>query len=201
MNYTLIKNEGRDFMYQTTDFRKGLKIELDGRPYIIVISNHVNPGKGSAFVRTKLKNLETGQVIERTFKAGVDTVGVPDMEEKTMEFMYSGQGVYNFMDQDTFESIELTEDQVDDYKYYLQEGIKIQILYYNGKPISLEIPNFVELQVTETDPGLKGDTASGGMKKATMNTGLQINVPLFIKEGEVLKIDTRTGEYVERVKS
>jgi len=123
------------------------------------------------------------------------------MEEKTMEFMYSGQGVYNFMDQDTFESIELTEDQVDDYKYYLQEGIKIQILYYNGKPISLEIPNFVELQVTETDPGLKGDTASGGMKKATMNTGLQINVPLFIKEGEVLKIDTRTGEYVERVKS
>lgn len=187
-------------MYQTTDFRKGLKIEIEGKPYIIVEFQHVNPGKGSAFVRTKLRNLETGQVLERTFKAGVDTVQRPDMEEKEMEYMYNDPDGYNFMDQKTYESIHLTHDQVGDAKNYLQEGIKIFILYYNERPISLDLPNFVSLRVQETDPGLKGDTASGGMKKAIMETGLQVNVPLFVTEGELLKIDTRSGEYVERVK-
>lgn len=188
-------------MYQTSDFRKGLKIEVDGKPYVIILSQFVNPGKGSAFVRTRIKNLETGQMIERTFKAGVETVGKPDMEEREMEYMYADLEGFHFMDQGTYESIFLNEDQVGENKFYLQEGIKISILYYNSRPISLELPNFVELSVTQTDPGLKGDTASGGMKKATMNTGLQINVPLFIKEGEMLRIDTRTGDYVERVKS
>lgn len=187
-------------MYQTTDFRKGLKVECDGKPFIIVESQHVNPGKGSAFVRTRLKNLETGQVIERTFKAGVDTLGIPDMEEKEMEYMYSDQDGYNFMDQGTYESIHLTNDQVGDSKNYLQEGIRLFVLYWNGRPISIELPNFVALKVKQTDPGLKGDTATGGMKKAIMETGLQVNVPLFIKEEELLKIDTRTGEYMERVK-
>ncbi|MBP9673959.1 MAG: elongation factor P [Bacteriovoracaceae bacterium] len=187
-------------MYKTTDFRKGLKIEIEGKPYLIVESVHVNPGKGSAFVKTRLKNLETNLVIERTFKAGVDTVGVPDLEQKEMEFMYTDRDGFHFMDQETYESIQLSEEQVGDSKYYLQEGIKIIILYFNGKPISLELPNFVELAVAETDPGLKGDTATGGMKKAVMTTGLRINVPLFIKEGEVLRIDTRSDEYMERVK-
>ena len=187
-------------MYQTTDFKNGLKIELDGKPYVIVNYQHVNPGKGSAFVRTKLKNLVTGQVLEKTFKAGVDTAGKPDLEEREMEYMYSDQEGYNFMDQKTYETIHLNHDQVGDAKNYLQEGIKLDILYYNERPISLNLPNFVNLRVQSTDPGLKGDTASGGMKKAIMETGLQVNVPLFIKENELLKIDTRNGEYVERIK-
>ncbi len=187
-------------MYQTTDFRNGLKIEIEGRPYIIVSFQHVNPGKGSAFVRTKLKNLETGQVLEKTYKSGVDSFKVPDMDEREMEFMYSDHEGFHFMDQSSYESIYLREEQVGDYKNYLKEGIRIKILYFNERPISLDLPNFVVLEVTETDPGLKGDTASGGMKKAIMDTGLQINVPLFIKIGETLKIDTRNREYVERVK-
>jgi elongation factor P len=187
-------------MYQTTDFRKGLKIEIDGKPYIMVESTHVNPGKGSAFVKTRLKNLETGQILERTFKAGVDTVKKPDLEEREMSYMYEDQDGFNFMDQNTYESIHLTYDQVGDSKGYLQEGIVLKVLYYNARPISLELPNFVELKVEETDPGLKGDTAAGGKKKAIMNTGLQVNVPLFIEQGELLKIDTRNGEFVERVK-
>jgi elongation factor P len=187
-------------MYQTTDFRKGLNIEVDQKPYVIVNFQHVNPGKGSAFVRTKLKNLETGQVIERTFKAGVDTVETPDIEQKEMTYMYEDQDGFNFMEQNTYEQIHLTKEQVGDSKDYFQENIKLSIVYYKSKPISVELPNFVNLRVKETDPGLKGDTASGGSKRAIMETGLQISVPLFVKEGEVLKIDTRTGDYIERVK-
>jgi elongation factor P len=187
-------------MYQTTDFKKGLKIEIEGKPYLIVEFQHVNPGKGSAFVRTRLKNLETNQVIERTFKAGVETADRPDIEEREMEFNYSDMEGFNFMEQSTFEMIHLSKEQVGDDKNYLQEGIKVFVLYFNGRPIAIELPNFVNLKVTSTDPGLKGDTASGGSKKAILETGLQVNVPLFIKEGEVLKIDTRTGEYMERAK-
>ena len=187
--------------YQTTDIRNNLKIAIDGKPYIVVNFQHVNPGKGSAFVKTKLKNLETGQVLERTFKSGVDTVDKPDMEEREMEFTYADMDGYNFMDTKTFESVHLNHDNVGDAKYYLQDGIKVEILYFNARPISIELPNFVNLAVTETDPGLKGDTAAGGTKKAIMETGLQVNVPLFINEGEVLKIDTRSGDYVERAKS
>tara|TARA_Y100000768_G_scaffold388963_1_gene389355 strand:- start:13177 stop:13746 length:570 start_codon:yes stop_codon:yes gene_type:complete len=187
--------------YQTTDIRNNLKIAIEGKPYIVVYFQHVNPGKGSAFVKTKLKNLETGQVLERTFKSGVDTVDKPDMEEREMEYTYSDMDGYNFMDTKTFESVHLSHDNVGDAKYYLQEAIKVEILYFNARPISIELPNFVNLAVTETDPGLKGDTAAGGTKKAIMETGLQVNVPLFIEIGEVLKIDTRTGDYVERAKS
>ncbi|MBC77388.1 MAG: elongation factor P [Halobacteriovoraceae bacterium] len=187
--------------YQTTDFRNGLKIEIEGKPFIVVNFAHVNPGKGSAFVKAKIKNLETGQVLERTFKAGVDTVDVPNMDDREMEYTYSDMDGYNFMDTKTFESVHLSHDHVGDAKYYLQDGIKVAILYFNERPISIDLPNFVELVVKETDPGLKGDTAQGGTKKAIMDTGLQVSVPLFIEEGEKLKIDTRTGEYVERVKS
>lgn len=188
-------------MFQTTDLKKNLKIELEDKPWVILKADHTNPGKGSAFVKCRLKNLETGQVIERTFKSGVTTnASKPDLDPKEVEYMYSDPDGFNFMDQDTFETIHISTEYVGDSKDFLQEGIKLSLLYYKGKPISIELPNFVSLAVTETDPGLKGDTASGGMKKAIMETGVQINVPLFIKEGEVLKIDTRTGEYVERVK-
>lgn len=187
--------------YQTTDFRNGLKIEIEGKPYVVVSFAHTNPGKGSAFVKAKIKNLETGQVLERTLKSGVDTVDKPDMQEKEMEYTYGDMDGYNFMDQETYESIHLNHDQVGDAKNYLQESIRVFILYFNDKPISIELPNFVDLKVTETDPGLKGDTAAGGNKKAIMETGLQVSVPLFIAVGESLKIDTRTGDYVERSKS
>ena len=187
-------------MLQTTDFRKNLKLELEGKVYVIVDFQHVNPGKGSAFVRTKLKNLETGQVLEKTFKAGVDTADKPNLEEKEVEYMYSDAEGFYFMDQSNYETIQLNRDYVGDAKDYLQEQMHLSVLYHNDKPISIDLPNFVELKVAQTDPGLKGDTASGGMKKAIMETGLQVNVPLFIKEDEKLKIDTRSGEYVERVK-
>ena len=188
-------------MFQTTDLKKNVKIELEGKVFVIIKSDHTNPGKGSAFVKCRLKNLETGHVIERTFKSGVSTGATkPDLDPREVEYMYSDPEGFYFMDQDNFETISVPTDQVGEYQYYLQEGIKLSLLYYKGMPISIDLPNFVELVVTETDPGLKGDTASGGMKKAIMETGLQINIPLFVKEGEKLRIDTRTGEYVERVK-
>lgn len=187
-------------MYQTTDFRKGLKIEIEGKVYLMLESQHVNPGKGSAFVRTRLKNLETGQVIEKTFKAGVDTADAPDIEEREMGFMYHDMEGWHFMDQENYETITLSEEALGEPKFYLIEGSKVHVIFHKGRAISIDIPNFVNLKVIQTDPGLKGDTATGGSKKALMETKLQVNVPLFIKEGEVLKIDTRTGEYVERVK-
>ncbi|MDD0854595.1 elongation factor P [Halobacteriovorax sp. GB3] len=188
--------------FQTTDFRKGLKVEVDDKPYLIVKCDFTNPGKGSAFYKVKLKNLENGNVLERTYKSGVSTgVMKPDLDEKEVEYMYGDTDGFNFMDQSTYETIHVTTEQCGDAVNYLQEGIKLYVLYYKGNPISIELPNFVELKVTQTDPGLKGDTAQGGLKKAIMETGLQVNVPLFINEGELLKIDTRTGEYVERVKS
>ncbi len=188
-------------MYQTTDLKKGLKIEMDGKVYVILKSDHTNPGKGSAFVKCRIKNLETNAVIERTFKSGVSTnLTRPDLQEREVEYMYSDPDGFNFMDQDDYETIHVSTEQVGESKNFLQEGIKLVVLFWKGRSISIDLPNFVELKVTETDPGLKGDTASGGLKKAVMETGLQINVPLFIKTDEVLKIDTRTSEYVERVK-
>ena len=188
-------------MFSTTDLKKGLKLEIDKKVFVILKSDHVNPGKGSAFVKTRLKNLETGAVIEKTFKSGVSTGAIaPDLEEKEMEYLYDDMEGFNFMDQESYETIHVTKDQVSESKDFLREGVRCTILYYNKKPISIEFPNFVNLRVRETDPGLKGDTASGGLKKAIMETGLQLNVPLFIKQDEVLKVDTRTRDYVERVK-
>jgi len=187
---------------QTTDFRKGLKVEMEGKPYLVVKSDFTNPGKGSAFYKVKLKNLENGNVIERTYKSGVSTgLLAPDLEEKDADFMYLDGDSFYFMDQTTYETLQVHEDYIDDERNYLQEGIKVKLIYYKGRPISIDLPNFVELKISETDPGLKGDTATGGLKKAKVETGAQINVPLFIKEGETIRIDTRTGEYVERVKS
>ncbi len=187
-------------MFDTTELKKNLKVEFEGKLFVVIKSDFTNPGKGSAFVTVKMRNMETGQVIERTFKSGVKTgVTRPNFEEREMEFMYEDADGLNFLDQRNYESINIPIDQVGDAKDYIIEGTKVSILYHNDKAIDINLPNFVELVVSETDPGLKGDTASGGTKKAVMQTGLQVNVPLFIKEGEILKIDTRTGEYVERV--
>ena len=186
-------------MYQTTDFKKGLKIELDGKLYSIVESNFVNPGKGSAFYKVKMKNLETGQVLERTYKSGVDTgVGIPDVEEIEMEYLYDDPEGFNFMNQTTYETVHLNTAQVGDSKNYLQEGIKLNVLYHNRRPISIEFPNFVSLKVVETDPGLKGDTAQGGSKKAIMDTGLQINVPLFINQSP-FKVLSNSSQSISEV--
>ncbi len=185
---------------QTTELKKGAKVEVDGKPFVITKSDFTNPGKGSAFVKVKLKNLETGAVIERTYKSGVSTGVIrPDLEEREVEYMYADQDGFNFMDQSNYETIHITNERIGDDKDWLQEGIKLKVLYFKSNPISIELPNFVALKITQTDPGLKGDTAQGGTKKATLETGAQVNVPLFIKEGEVIKIDTRTGDYIERV--
>lgn len=189
-------------MIDTTDMKKGVKLELEGKVFVIVKSDHTNPGKGSAFIKTKLKNLKTGAVLERTFKTGVATgATIPDLTERQVEFMYLDKESFYFLDQNNFETIQVSTESIGNSQNFLQEGIKLTLLFYKNAPISIELPTFVNLRVEETDPGLKGDTASGGQKKALMNTGARINIPLFIKKGELLKIDTRTGEYVERVKN
>ncbi|MBF0495075.1 MAG: elongation factor P [Deltaproteobacteria bacterium] len=186
-------------MYQTSEFRKGLKIEVDGKPYVIVDFLHVKPGKGGAFIRTKLKNLLTGQVIEPTFRSG-EKVGKPDVEEKEMQYLYKEGDHYCFMDNSTYEQVEIPESAVGDAKGFMLENVDVQVLCYNQQPVGVVLPFFVELAVAETEPGVKGDTASGGSKPAKLETGAVIQVPLFINEGDRLKVDTRTGDYIERAK-
>ncbi len=185
-------------MIATSEFRKGLKIELEGEPFVIVDFQHVKPGKGNAFVRTKLRSLVTGNVLDRTFRSG-EKVDSPDLEERGMQFMYVQGNDYAFMDSKTYEQITLDRDHLGDGADYLQENCSVRVLYHNGRPIGVDVPTFVELEVARTEPGVKGDTATGATKAATLETGKVVQVPLFINEGDVLKIDTRTGEYVERV--
>lgn len=186
-------------MYSTNEFRKGLKIEHQGKPWVIVDHQHVSPGKGSAFVRTKLKNLETGQVVEVTYKSG-DKVGVPDLEHREMQYLYNDGETFTFMDNNTYDQVTLTSDELGDAKSYIVENSVVKVTFYEGRAVSVEIDNFVELEVTETQPNIKGDTSGGGGKPATLQTGLVVTVPFHISEGDVLKIDTRTATYVEKVK-
>jgi elongation factor P len=186
-------------MYSTPDFRKGLKIELNGEPFAIVEFQHVKPGKGGAFVRTTLKSLVSGNVIDRTFRSG-EKVDKPDLEEKEMQYLYESEGEFHFMDSETYEQSFLTADQLGDARNYLQENVTVTVLFHNGKPIGVDVPIFVELTVTAAEPGIKGDTAGGATKPATLETGMTVQVPLFVNEGDVLKIDTRTGKYIERVR-
>ena len=182
----------------TSEFRNGLKIELDGEPFIMVEFQHVKPGKGGAFVRTKLKNLKTGSVLEKTFRSG-EKVGVPDVEEKEMQYLYKDKDQYVFMDNTTFEQVTLSKDHLGGSENYLQENINVTLLYHNKQPIGITLPIFVQLKIAKTSPGIKGDTVGGGNKPATLETGAVIQVPLFLNEGDTVKIDTRTGSYVERV--
>ncbi len=186
-------------MISTQQFRKGAKIEHDGKPYVMVDFQHVNPGKGSAFCRTKLKNLETGQVLEVTYKSG-DMVPVPDLEFKEMQYLYNDGDNYFFMDTKTYDQTQLTEKEVADQKFYIIENSMVRVTYFQGRAVALEVDNFVELEVTETQPNIKGDTSGGGGKPATMSTGLTITVPFHINVGDKLKIDTRSDKYVEKVK-
>jgi elongation factor P len=183
----------------TSEFRKGLKIELEGEPYIIVDFQHVKPGKGGAFVRTKLKSLVTGNVIDRTFRSG-EKVDTPDLEEKTMQYLYREGDAYHFMDTESYEQLVLTGNQLGNDSKFLQENVEIKIVLHNGKPIGVELPTFVELKIVQTDPGLRGDTATGATKPATLETGAVIQVPLFLNEGDAIKVNTETGAYIERVK-
>lgn len=184
-------------MYDTSQFRKGLKIELENQPYIIVDSQFVSPGKGSAFVRTKLKNLLTNNTVEKTFKSG-EKVAIPDLVEKKMQYMYSDSEGYHVMDLDTYDQISLTENQVGDRKNYMQEGINLSVMFFNGNAIAVDTPNFVVLKIVETEPGIRGDTASGGSKPAKLETGAVVQVPFHLSEGDKIKVDTRDNSYVER---
>jgi len=184
-------------MYSTADFRRGLKIEIDGKPLIIVDFQHVKPGKGGAFVRTRLKNLETGQVLEQTFRSGAK-VGRPDLEQKFMQYLYQEGEQYVFMDTQNYDQVFIQGEYLSDAIPFLQPNIELQVLYFKGRPIGVEMPTFVILTVTRCEPGVRGDTATGANKAATLETGHVVQVPLFIEEGQKLKIDTRTGEYMER---
>ncbi|QSQ23867.1 elongation factor P [Pyxidicoccus parkwayensis] len=183
----------------TSEFRNGLKIEIDGEPFVIEYFQHVKPGKGSAFVRTKIRSLLSGRVLEPTLKSG-DKVGLPDIEEKDMQFLYVQGDEYYFMDNRNYEQTFLSEKVLGEAKNFLKENITVSVLYWNGKAISVNLPNSVDLKVIKCDPGVRGDTVSGALKPATLETGFTVNVPLFINEGDVLKIDTREGgKYLTRV--
>ena len=182
----------------TSEFRKGLKIEIDGEPFEIVEFQHVKPGKGSAFVRTSIRSLISGRVLQPTFKSG-DKVGKPDIEEKEMQYLYKQGDDYYFMDKKTYDQTFLGEKVLGESKNYLKENIDASVLFYNGKAIGVTLPNSVDLKVTKCDPGVRGDTVSGATKPAILETGYSVNVPLFINEGDVLKIDTRNGQYLTRV--
>ena len=181
----------------TAEFRKGLKIVFDGEPYAIVDFQHVKPGKGGAFVRTKLKHLRLGTVIDNTFRSG-EKVELVDFEEKHMQFLYRDDR-YHLMDMETFDQVSLGPEEVGDARKYLKENMEVDVVYIGGAPAAIELPNFVELAITATDPGVRGDTAQGGTKPATLQTGAVVQVPLFLNEGDIVKIDTRTGEYLGRV--
>ncbi|MEC7526153.1 MAG: elongation factor P [Myxococcota bacterium] len=186
-------------MYDTSDIRKNLKIVIDGHPYTVVDHQFVKPGKGQAFTRTKLKNMITGAVLEKTFKSG-EKLEKADMEERQMQYLYPDADRWVFMDTTTYSQLHLGKDELGDTPDYLQDGMMVDVLFFADKPIGVTPPTFVELEVTETEPGFKGDTSSNITKPATVTTGKTINVPIFVNIGDVLKIDTRTGEYVERVK-
>lgn len=183
----------------TSEFKGGLKLMMDGDPYNILENEFVKPGKGQAFNRVKLRNLKTGRVIERTFKSG-ETMETADVVDTDMQYLYNDGEMWHFMVTETFEQYAADENAVGDAKKWLKEQDICQVTLYNGNPIGVAPPNFVELKIVETDPGVRGDTSGGGGKPATLETGAVVRVPLFIQTEEVIKVDTRTGEYVSRVK-
>ena len=184
-------------MFATNQFRKGLKVEIEGVPYEIVDFQHVSPGKGRAFTRTKLKNLLNQNILERTITSG-DKLDGANMEQKEMQFLYKDNDGYNFMNQANYDQVALSEEQLGQAKDFLQENLVIQVMYYNERPITVQLPTFVNLKVVTTDPAFRGDTVTGGSKPATLETGAVIQVPFHIKEGDVLKVDTRDYAYVEK---
>ncbi|WP_408006722.1 elongation factor P [Pseudalkalibacillus sp. A8] len=184
-------------MISVNDFKTGLTIEVDGGIWTVLDFQHVKPGKGAAFVRSKLRNLRTGAIQEKTFRGG-EKVAKAHIDNRRMQYLYSSGDVHTFMDNETYDQLELQTAQIEEELKYLLENMTVQVQMYQGETIGVELPNTVELEVTDTEPGIKGDTASGGTKPATLQTGLTVQVPFFINEGDVLIIDTRSGEYVSR---
>lgn len=185
-------------MVSTNDLRTGLTIEWDGQIWTVVDFQHVKPGKGAAFVRVKLRNIISGSTIENAFNAG-EKLARAQIDFRKMQYLYESDGQYFFMDQENYEQISLSPEALGDALKYLKENMEIGVQQYQGKVVGIEIPNFVELTVVETDPGLRGDTQSGGTKPAKLETGAVIQVPLFVQQGEKIRVDTRTNKYLERV--
>ena len=185
-------------MIETSDFKKGSKLQIDNYPYSVVDFQHVKPGKGQAFTRCKLRNLQTGQQLERTFKAG-ERFPEPNLEHKEMQYLYTDGEMLTFMDSVNYEQLTLNQKTIGEQVVFLKENMVVGVLFFDEKPITVELPNFVELAITYCEPGFKGDTATGASKPATLEGGHKVTVPLHLKEGDILKIDTRTGEYVEKV--
>ena len=185
-------------MYDTSDIRKGLKIMIDGAPYTIVEFQFVKPGKGAAFTRTKMKNLLSGAVLERNLRSG-DKLEPADVETKTMQYLYGDSDSFMFMDTSTYDQVNIPKATVGDSAKFMPENINVEVLFFNGRAVGVSLPNFIEQTVMEADPGFRGDTATGATKPAKISTGASIAVPLFISVGDIIKIDTRTGQYIERV--
>ncbi|KGF12581.1 MAG: elongation factor P [Negativicoccus massiliensis] len=184
-------------MISSNDFRPGVTIEIDNQVWQVVDFQHVKPGKGAAFVRAKIKNLQTGAVIERTFNAG-EKLPKAQVDRRPMQYLYADGDSFHFMDTETYDQVMLTKDQLTEALNFLKENMEITVLFFNGTIIGVELPNSVDLTVVETDPGIRGDTATGGTKPAKLETGYVVKVPMFINEGDVLRIDTRSGAYIER---
>jgi len=185
-------------MGDTSDIRNGLIFNVDGEYWSVQEFLHVKPGKGGAFVRTKIKNLLTGQVKDQTFRSG-EKINEVRVVRQPFQFLYAAGGIYHMMDKASYEQIEIQENMVEDVRLYLKENVDVSILMDGDKPLVVELPNFVEMQVTQSEPGIRGDTAQGASKPATLETGLVVQVPLFVNEGDVIRVDTRTGKYVTRV--
>ncbi len=184
-------------MISTNDFRTGVTVTIDGDAWQVVEFQHVKPGKGAAFVRAKMRNLCTGAVVERTFNAA-ERMPKAVVDRRAMQYLYQNGDLYVFMDNETYEQSELSKEQLGNAINFLKENMEAKIMVYETRILGVELPNTVELKVQETEPGIKGDTATGGSKNATLETGYVVKVPLFINEGDVLRIDTRSGEYIER---
>ncbi len=184
-------------MISVNDFKTGVTIEMDGQAYVVVDFQHVKPGKGAAFVRAKLKNVKTGGVVEKTFRAG-EKLPKAHLDRREMQYLYNDGEGYVFMDNENYEQITISADAMGDGVKWLLENMNIHVLFFQGNIIGLDMPNFVELEVIDTEPGIKGDTATGATKSATLQTGARVQVPLFINTGDRLRIDTRTGLYMER---
>ncbi len=185
--------------YSMSDLKKGLKVEIEGVPYKIVEYQHVKPGKGAAFVRVKMKSFLDGRVLEKTFHAG-DKCEEPNLQEKSMQYLYHDGDHFQFMDVESYEQIALSDDQVGDVAKWMIDGMTVSILFHNNKAISVDVPQVVELKITETPPNFKGDTSSGSKKPATLETGAVIQIPYHVLEGDVVRVNTELGEYIEKVK-
>src|SRR4051812_22530199 len=184
--------------YDTSDIRKGLKFMLDGSPYTVIEFQFVKPGKGAAFTRTRMKNLLSGAVLERNFRSG-ERLEEANVEVKTMQYLYKDADSCVFMDTSTYDQVNIPESTIGESKDFMPENINVEVLFFNERAVGVTLPNFIEQPIMSTEPGFRGDTATGSTKPARISTGASINVPLFISEGDIVKIDTRTGEYLERV--